>query len=123
MTGFLLAGVGNVDLRRKTNFLVVNESELASPFWVDYYIFQASLEAELLDLIAVLTLNNEPYLHCFQRTVPHGAFSVAPVNVPAFSAAETTVKQIEDTFKDFATREDIAIVLINQFVRPRGCSS
>ena len=28
MTGFLLAGVGNVDLRRKTNFLVVNESTL-----------------------------------------------------------------------------------------------
>ena len=26
MTGFLLAGVGNVDLRRKTNYLVVNES-------------------------------------------------------------------------------------------------
>ncbi len=26
MTGFLLAGVGNVDLRRKGNFLVVNES-------------------------------------------------------------------------------------------------
>ena len=28
------------------------------------------------------------------------------------------MKQIEDTFKDFTTREDIAIVLINQFVRP-----
>ena len=27
MTGFLLAGVGNVDLRRKTNFLIVTESE------------------------------------------------------------------------------------------------
>ncbi len=26
VTGFLLAGVGNVDLRRKTNYLVVNES-------------------------------------------------------------------------------------------------
>ena len=31
VTGFLLAGVGNVDLRRKTNFLVVNESELPQP--------------------------------------------------------------------------------------------
>ena len=31
MTGFLLAGVGNVDLRRKTNFLVVNESALLKP--------------------------------------------------------------------------------------------
>lgn len=27
VTGFLLAGVGNVDLRRKSNFLVVTESE------------------------------------------------------------------------------------------------
>ena len=26
MTGFLLAGVGNLDLRKKSNFLVVNES-------------------------------------------------------------------------------------------------
>ena len=30
MTGFLLAGVGNVDLRRNTNYLVVNESEPSS---------------------------------------------------------------------------------------------
>ena len=35
-----------------------------------------------------------------------------------FAPAETTVKQIEDTFKDFTTREDIAIVLIVQFVSP-----
>ncbi len=27
VTGFLLAGVGNVDLRRKSNFLIVNESK------------------------------------------------------------------------------------------------
>lgn len=27
MTGFLLAGVGNVDLRKKSNYLVVDESE------------------------------------------------------------------------------------------------
>lgn len=27
VTGFLLAGVGNVDLRRKSNFLVVSESK------------------------------------------------------------------------------------------------
>ena len=32
------------------------------------------------------------------------------------------MKQIEDTFKDFTTREDIAIVLIVQFVRlPPAC--
>lgn len=28
ITGFLLAGVGNVDVRKKTNFLLVDSSEL-----------------------------------------------------------------------------------------------
>jgi V-type H+-transporting ATPase subunit F len=54
VTGFLLAGVGNVDLRKKTNYLVVNE--------------------------------------------------------------KTTVKAIEETFREFTSREDIAIVLINQYI-------
>ncbi|XP_073063467.1 V-type proton ATPase subunit F-like [Primulina huaijiensis] len=54
ITGFLLAGVGNVDLRRKTNYLIVD--------------------------------------------------------------SKTTVKQIEDAFKEYTTREDIAIVLISQYV-------
>ncbi|XP_019178599.1 PREDICTED: V-type proton ATPase subunit F-like isoform X2 [Ipomoea nil] len=54
VTGFLMAGVGNVDLRRKTNYLIVD--------------------------------------------------------------SKTTVKQIEDAFKEFTTREDIAIVLISQYV-------
>jgi len=54
VTGFLLAGVGNVDLRRKSNFLVVTE--------------------------------------------------------------KTSVKTIEDAFKEFTNREDIAIVMINQYI-------
>ncbi|KAG2655120.1 hypothetical protein PVAP13_1NG550200 [Panicum virgatum] len=54
VTGFLLAGVGNVDLRKKTNYLIVDN--------------------------------------------------------------KTTVKQIEDAFKEFTAREDIAIVLISQYV-------
>ncbi|KAG0576070.1 hypothetical protein M758_5G052500 [Ceratodon purpureus] len=54
VTGFLLAGVGNVDLRRKTNYLVVDN--------------------------------------------------------------KTTVKQIEDSFKEFTNREDVAIVLISQYI-------
>lgn len=52
ITGFLLAGVGNVDLRKKTNFLLVND--------------------------------------------------------------KTPTKDIEDAFRTFTAREDIAIVLINQ---------
>ncbi|CAH9061227.1 unnamed protein product [Cuscuta europaea] len=54
ITGFLLAGVGNVDLRRKTNYLIVD--------------------------------------------------------------SKTTAKQIEEAFKEFTTREDIAILLISQYV-------
>ncbi|KAG6545411.1 hypothetical protein Mapa_013011 [Marchantia paleacea] len=54
VTGFLLAGVGNVDLRRKTNYLVVD--------------------------------------------------------------SKTTIKAIEDAFKDFTNREDVAIVLISQYI-------
>ncbi|XP_071686917.1 V-type proton ATPase subunit F [Rutidosis leptorrhynchoides] len=54
ITGFLLAGVGNVDLRRKTNYLIVD--------------------------------------------------------------SKTTVKQIEDAFKEFTSRDDVAIVLISQYV-------
>ncbi|CAI9107725.1 OLC1v1007159C2 [Oldenlandia corymbosa var. corymbosa] len=54
VTGFLLAGVGNVDLRRKTNYLIVD--------------------------------------------------------------SKTTVKQIEDAFKDFTSREDVAVVLLSQYV-------
>lgn len=54
VTGFLLAGVGNVDLRRKTNYLIVDN--------------------------------------------------------------KTSVKTIEDTFKEFTAREDIAIVLISQYI-------
>ncbi|XP_028075292.1 ubiquitin domain-containing protein DSK2b-like [Camellia sinensis] len=57
--GFLLAGVDNVDLRRKTNYLIVD--------------------------------------------------------------SKTTVKQIEEAFKEFTTREDVVIVMISQYVS--FCSS
>jgi V-type H+-transporting ATPase subunit F len=52
ITGFLLAGVGDVDIRKRSNFLVVD--------------------------------------------------------------SKTTVRTIEQAFKDFTSREDIAIVLISQ---------
>uniref|UniRef100_A0A0C9S345 V-type proton ATPase subunit F n=1 Tax=Wollemia nobilis TaxID=56998 RepID=A0A0C9S345_9CONI len=54
VTGFLLAGVGNVDLRRKTNYLIVD--------------------------------------------------------------SKTSVKAIEDAFKEFTGKDEIAIVLISQYV-------
>ncbi|XP_020244898.1 V-type proton ATPase subunit F-like isoform X2 [Asparagus officinalis] len=54
ITGFLLAGVGNVDLRRKTNYLIVD--------------------------------------------------------------SKTAMKTIEDAFREFTSKDDIAIVLISQYV-------
>ena len=54
VTGFLLAGAGHLDLRRKSNFLIVDKA--------------------------------------------------------------TTLKEIEAAFKEFTTREDVAIVLISQYV-------
>ncbi|KMZ66397.1 V-type proton ATPase subunit F [Zostera marina] len=54
VTGFLMAGVGNADLRRKTNYLIVD--------------------------------------------------------------SKTSVKTIEETFKEFTSKEDVAIVLISQYV-------
>ncbi|KAL3531283.1 hypothetical protein ACH5RR_010605 [Cinchona calisaya] len=72
VTGFLLAGVGNVDLRRKTNYLIVD-----SGLWQFFILFSLPLWVSVL---------------------------------------ETTVKQIEDAFKDFTAREDIAVVLISQYI-------
>lgn len=37
--------------------------------------------------------------------------------------AETTTKAIEDAFKDLTTRDDIAVVMINQYVRTRPLST
>ncbi|XP_013722747.1 V-type proton ATPase subunit F-like isoform X2 [Brassica napus] len=53
VVGFLMAGVGNVDIRRKTNYRIVD--------------------------------------------------------------SKTTVRQIEDAFKEFSSRDDIAIILISQY--------
>eukprot|EP00887_Chlorella_sp_A99_P004284 scaffold15.g4284.t1 len=53
-TGLLLTGVGNVDLRKKSNFLIVDDS--------------------------------------------------------------TTAQRIEEAFKEFTNRDDIAVLLINQYV-------
>lgn len=78
VTGFLLAGVGNVDLRRKSNFLVVTESEYLAAMLIQMPL--ASLTESRAD-------------------------------------AETSVKTIEDAFKEFTNREDIAIIMINQYVR------
>jgi V-type H+-transporting ATPase subunit F len=80
ITGFLLAGVGNIDLRRKSNFLIVDQSA----------------RLRLVDR------------SCAQRVV---------LTAPRAPPAETTTRAIEEAFKDFINREDIAVILINQYVR------
>ena len=82
VTGMLLAGVGNVDARRTSNFMVVDSSELR-------------LTTTTALPTPVLT-SARPRVH-----------------------AETTPAQIEDAFKRFTSRSDVAIVLINQYVRRR----
>lgn len=91
VTGFLLAGVGNVDLRKKTNFLVVNESELL-----------------ILSYVALRALHSSLYTQCVALPFLIGMNYVLP--------AETSVKKIEDSFKEYTNRDDIAIVLINQYI-------
>lgn len=100
VTGFLLAGVGSVDLRKKSNFLVVNDSALFTRCAIG----------------------------CRSCCVNHLCLALATARDTAMLAAlfdplslwraETTVKQVEDTFKDFTNRDNVAIVLINQFVSP-----
>jgi V-type H+-transporting ATPase subunit F len=74
-TGMLLTGVGHVDIRRRSNFVIVDESE--------YDVEQ-------------------PYLF--------------NPNKIRRSCIETTQQEIENAFKDFTTREDIAVLLINQHI-------
>ena len=96
VTGFLLAGVGNVDMRRKSNFLIVNESKSS----------------------------------CCEARYAVLRYGAAWLNFRCHGA-ETTVKMIEDAFKDLTNREGIAIVMISQYVsgfpgqmlQSRGCAT
>ncbi|MBA0727545.1 hypothetical protein Golax_000524 [Gossypium laxum] len=85
VVGFLLAGVGNVDLRRKTNYLIVDSRR--------FLIYLKSLALPIV------------IIFIFHLWMPF-----------VFYLLETTDKQIEDAFKEFTTRTDIAIVLISQYV-------
>ena len=43
MVGFLLAGVGNVDLRRKTNNIIVDSSMLLNYYYLKSLLFKYGL--------------------------------------------------------------------------------
>ena len=82
-TGMLLTGIGHVDYRKNTNYLIVDDSALLESWWRLYgwscVFFPSS------------TLRRPP-------------------------PAETTQQQIEDAFREYTSRDDVAVVLINQSV-------
>ena len=94
VTGFLLAGVGNIDVKRKTNFLVVDSSTLLH---MPVIISCAS---------AGLAANPTVYRH---------TMDVAETMIVLF--AGTTTRQIEASFKEFTQRDELGIILISQYVR------
>ena len=102
ITGFLLAGVGNVDMRKKKNFLVVDSSKyLPTNFIFSHPTFSSCIT--FLHIIAMLGL----------WVVNH----ITLIRVSDVSPAETPTRLIEETFKEFTVREEIAVVLISQYVR------
>ena len=117
VTGFLLAGVGNVDLRRNSNFLIVNDSECqrrradresrggqggggagaptsVRPALPPPHQNQGSTAA------AQHTCTR-PRAHSLTHTHPH-------------PLSETPVDRIEAAFREFAARPDVAVILVTQ---------
>lgn len=99
-TGLLLTGIGNVDYRKNTNFLIVDESEHCSGPCLPSAGSRAGRGPSRLGHVLLSPLA------CPDLPSPHGSRST-----------ETTQNQIEDAFRDFTSRDDIAVVLINQTVR------
>ena len=100
-TGLLLTGVGHVDARRRANFLAVDDSE------------RALLLLPLLPLLLNLQYHRlRLQHHCLRRTVT----TAHPPRPPHAPLPETTQAAIEDAFREFTTREDVAVLLITQAV-------
>jgi len=114
VTGFLLAGVGQKDPRRE-NYFIVDSSKLMHTFTVRCAAIDCSRYcAECLRPSQQLT-------HDFQGDAQCGRvlrYSAVP---RAVKTEETPLQAIEDAFVGFTQRDDIAIILINQFVRCTIC--
>lgn len=152
VTGFLLAGVGNMDARRKSNFLIVDSSEFSlpsslpppSPLLPSYPPKHAqSAKGRRRHLESPLShsargektykmeseVNGGSQQSLFRegskltRQLPHPNLlllffipSPPTTTTTTTTTTETTKKAIEDAFKDLTSREDIAVVLISQYV-------
>ena len=69
-----------------------------------------------LHLDSKLTAPTRETLSARPVSFAHLCTSFAHWLVKAVAAAETTTRQIENTFKDFTQRDDIGIILISQYV-------
>ncbi|CAL5436822.1 unnamed protein product [Camellia sinensis] len=135
VTGFLLAGVGNVDLRRKTNYLIVDSKTtvkqiedafkefttrediaivMISQFVANMIRFLVDSYNKPVPAILEIPSKDHPYDPTHDSVLSRVKYLFSAESVT--SGRQTTVKQIEDAFKEFTTREDIAIVMISQFV-------
>ncbi|CAL5436830.1 unnamed protein product [Camellia sinensis] len=121
VTGFLLAGVGNVDLRRKTNYLIVDSKTTVKQIEDAFKEFTTREDIAIV-MISQFVANMIRFLvDSYNKPVP-AILEIPSKDHPydpthdSVLSRETTVKQIEDAFKEFTTREDIAIVMISQFV-------
>lgn len=100
-TGMLLTGVGHVDLRRRSNFLIVDDSEFLS-IW-------GCLCTPRRRIAPDISTDFSHRKHNLNHLNPP-----APRPRPPF--AETPLATIEDTFKDFTNRDDVSVLLINQSI-------
>ena len=93
VTGFLLAGVGHVDLRRQSNFFIVTDSE-SSVFFCFAFFFSRFFP---------LTLSS-----IFPKTCK-------PQTLTPTTTTETPVPKIEAAFLEYTrARKDVGVVLITQ---------
>lgn len=98
-TGLLLTGVGQVDLRKRANFLIVDDSERD--------------KGGMPEAAGITLQGSARGSACRPPPAPPLASQTSAFHSPAHSA-ETSQAKIEETFKEFTNREDIAVLLINQ---------
>lgn len=94
VTGFILSGIGAVDRQKNKNFLVVDNSAFLRHDDCDFPFGETSAHSALLV---------EPALSLSQL-------------LTRSLCLETPKTKIEETFKKFTSRDDIAVLLISQNV-------
>jgi vacuolar-type H+-ATPase subunit F/Vma7 len=117
VTGFILAGVGHRNAQGQ-NFVVIKPGRCLRPSSVSS-LYTAAHSTVVMLLSGPLT--RSPTWAVCRFCV--ASWPMCPGTHPCSSlvciwsnAADTDIRVIEETFKDYTSREDIGIVLINQHV-------